>query len=232
MFSVHFDRASIIDVQLICLDIDGTLLDHAGASAAAISEFARAHDVESSDPVALWLQLEKKYFPLFEARSCSFVEQQRMRMARFLHKSLTPSQADSLFQEYLELYEKNWMAYPDVMDLSATLNASVIPVAILTNGYKSQQSRKLARIGWRIPSLICASSEMPYSKPEPAFYQEAARIARVDPARCLMIGNDVIKDVDAAMVAGFNAVHLNRTSQPSRIPSITSLAQLYITEGL
>ena len=48
-----------------------------------------------------------------------------------------------------------------------------------------------------------------YSKPNPAYYQEILDQFSLDPAKCLMVGNDVDEDVLAASAAGIPAFLLN-----------------------
>ena len=41
-----------------------------------------------------------------------------------------------------------------------------------------------------------------YCKPNPAYYREVAAALKVDPAECLMVGNDVTEDMEAAQQTG------------------------------
>src|SRR5690606_5946641 len=43
-------------------------------------------------------------------------------------------------------------------------------------------------------------------KPDPAIYLEAARIAEVDPARCVYVGDNLKRDVTGTRAAGFGMV--------------------------
>ena len=41
-----------------------------------------------------------------------------------------------------------------------------------------------------------------YCKPNPAYYRDLIRRLSLDPQRCLMVGNDVSEDMEAASAAG------------------------------
>lgn len=62
-----------------------------------------------------------------------------------------------------------------------------------------------------------------YCKPNPAYYRDLLEQFHLDPARCLMIGNDVQEDVEAAAAAGIPAWLLtdnpiNRKGSPITCP--------------
>lgn len=50
--------------------------------------------------------------------------------------------------------------------------------------------------------LITAYENMHTSKPAPAYYAEVAALLDLDPAACLMVGNDVQRDIEPAQRAG------------------------------
>ena len=51
-------------------------------------------------------------------------------------------------------------------------------------------------------ALITAYENMHFAKPNPDYYLEIAQILGVNPARCLMVGNDPVFDIRAAAEAG------------------------------
>ena len=62
-----------------------------------------------------------------------------------------------------------------------------------------------------------------HSKPNPAYYLDILDQFHLDPAQCLMIGNDVQEDVEAAAAAGIPAWLLtdhviNRNNLPVTCP--------------
>ena len=62
-----------------------------------------------------------------------------------------------------------------------------------------------------------------HCKPNPAYYRDILDQFHLDPAQCLMIGNDVQEDVEAATAAGIPAwlltdTAINRSNAPVTCP--------------
>ena len=53
---------------------------------------------------------------------------------------------------------------------------------------------------------VVLSSKIRYRKPGPEIYWEAARRVGVDPARCVYVGDNPIRDVVGTRIAGFGMV--------------------------
>ncbi len=228
MFTIEGPNWSRSGLRLLALDLDDTLLDHSGAAAHAAVLLAASLQLGHDDAASVWLAAEREHFPRYERGECSWEDQRRLRIRDFVSMSLTDSEADDIFQQYLTEYERGWALYPDAERLLARLGEAGIPVAVLTNGHLDQQRRKLQAIGWDHPTRLVASSAMGASKPHPEFYTAAARDASVSVSQILMIGNDEIRDIDGAVNAGCCAAHLDRSDLRIRDPRIHSLDELEI----
>lgn len=112
-------------------------------------------------------------------------------------------------------------------------------LAVLTNGDQSQQEDKLALIG--IDDLVddlFTSSRLCAAKPDPQCFVAATELLGLSPGQCLMVGDDLAKDVVGARAAGWSAVWLNRNDAHvamskdrqrldiDDVQAITTLAQL------
>lgn len=82
---------------------------------------------------------------------------------------------------------------------------------MLTNGSTKQQNAKLAGIGLAdLVDIVRTAEDLGSGNPAPeAFHQTCAALG-VDPARTLMVGDNLDLDVTAARAAGLSAVHLDR----------------------
>lgn len=49
-----------------------------------------------------------------------------------------------------------------------------------------------------------------FRKPDPRMFRHVTSSLGLDPASCLMVGDSIEHDVDAAIAAGWRAVHLDR----------------------
>ena len=89
-------------------------------------------------------------------------------------------------------------------------------IGVLTNGMPAVQERKAAALGVRelVDTLVYASNHG--GKPEPEPFLEVARRIRVEPARCVFVGDDPWCDVFGARQVGMRTVRIRR---PGKGPS-------------
>jgi putative hydrolase of the HAD superfamily len=198
----------------VLLDLDGTLLDHREAAAAAALQWARALPGWDEDEAAdtRWTQLERRYFPLYLCGELTFQEQRRLRVRAF-HASLSTlddAEADRQFDDYLTRYRSNWRAFPDVAGFLRRVHNQGLMAGVLTNGNASQQREKLEAILPGSGLMLLASSELGFAKPSPESFQAACARLGIRPKRTVMIGDDRDVDVLGARRAGLQALHLDR----------------------
>ena len=70
---------------------------------------------------------------------------------------------------------------------------------------------------------IYISSDHGCKKPDPSFFSLPIKEYRLDPADCLMIGNDPVCDVKGALNVGMNAYYIHSALSPKPCPSMRSL---------
>nr|WP_300147195.1 HAD family hydrolase [Propionicimonas sp.] len=214
----------------VLLDLDGTLIDHVGAAARAVAEWAAdlpGWDGDADAAIARWQQLEARHFPAYLQGACSFAEQRRRRVRAFHPDldALDDDGADAAFADYLVRYEAHWQAFPDAAAFVACALDSVGAVGVLTNGNEAQQRRKLERTGLAASGLrLFASPSLGHAKPSRQVYLAACERLGTRPPRTTMIGDDVDADVRAARGAGLSALHLDRGRADPPPGTIASLA--------
>ncbi|MDG2015208.1 MAG: HAD-IA family hydrolase [Pirellulaceae bacterium] len=120
---------------------------------------------------------------------------------------------EQLFQGLWQYYSEaeNWMLFPEVPRCLETWERRGSPIVIASNFDKRliaicQQLEPLHRI-----EHIFCSSELGFSKPDVRFYREIERRLGRRLISPLMIGDDLEKDVHAAIKAGWQARHLDRS---------------------
>lgn len=123
---------------MIFFDIDATLLDHDRAEKMGAIDFFKEckNELEYSENefVDLRYNLSKKYFEKFLAKEFSFQEQRRMRIKDLFGRHYNNEQADSKFNNYLELYKRNWSAFEDVIPCLLQLKQQGFRLGIISNG--------------------------------------------------------------------------------------------------
>jgi len=103
---------------MIFFDIDGTLIDHASASAAAslsfFDHYSGAIPFERDKFPAAWEDILNKHFSRFCRGELSIWEQRRARMREvFAAPTLTDEEADSRYRIFIGEYEALTRSYED-----------------------------------------------------------------------------------------------------------------------
>lgn len=110
---------------MIFFDIDATLLDHDRAEKMGAIDFFKEckNELEYSENefVDLRYNLSKKYFEKFLAKEFCLVD-------------IITTKADSKFNNYLELYKRNWSAFEDVIPCLLQLKQQGFRLGIISNG--------------------------------------------------------------------------------------------------
>jgi HAD superfamily hydrolase (TIGR01509 family) len=98
--------------------------------------------------------------------------------------------------------------YPGSLQLLDVLHAAGTPVAVVSSSKNADEVLRAAGIRDRFPVLmdgVVAEREHLASKPAPDMFAGAARLAHVDPARCVAV-EDATSGVQSAASAGFGLV--------------------------
>lgn len=100
------------------------------------------------------------------------------------------------------------------------------PVGLLTNGDDALQRRKAADLGiLEEMDAVIVSCDVGVSKPDSEIFEIAAE--RLDVESGLHIGDDRAEDVDGALAAGWEAIHLDgQTSPDAAVASINDVSRL------
>jgi len=217
---------------MIFFDIDGTLIDHARASAAAslrlFDHFAREIPFPREQFPVIWETALMKHFDRFCRGEVSIWEQRRARIRDvFANPAFTEPQCDARYRVFISHYESLTRAYPDAAPALAKLVGKRL--GIISNGAREQQVGKLKRAGLLHHfSVMVFSEDAGLGKPAPAIFLEACRRAVEDPESCIHIGDDLTCDIEASQAVGITPIWLDRTGTGDALPvvTITSLAEL------
>ena len=219
------------DADGVLFDLDDTLLDYSTARDTGIRAWVLEVDAgrHTGDAVRVWRELEERHFRRYSAGEVSFDEQRRARLRSFWPQ-LTEAGDDELdhaFAAYFAHTEAAWSPVPGAVRTVKAL-AKRMPVAVLTNGHAELQARKLRVLGLEDVPLF-ASSDLPAPKPDVRAYEAACTGIGVPPMRTVMVGDDLINDVDGAMLAGLRAIWFcRRVAGTCGAPVITDLRELLV----
>ncbi|HET7723411.1 MAG TPA: HAD family hydrolase [Propionibacteriaceae bacterium] len=206
--------------EAVLFDLDDTLLDYSAARDAGILTWVQ--DVEAArhatDVVRRWRELEEHHFRRYSQGEVSFQEQRRARMRAFRSDlgGAADDVLDRAFSDYIAHTEAAWAPVPGAVETVRTLGERLL-VGVLTNGPVELQARKLATLGLDHLALF-ASSELPAPKPDVRAYEAACTELGVPPARTVMVGDDLVNDVEGALYAGLRSIWFCRDDLPGRVP--------------
>lgn len=218
---------------MIFFDIDGTLIDHAAASAGAslsfYDHFAGKIPFPRESFPAVWDAIVDKHFNRYCRAEISMWEQRRARIREtFGDESLPDAECDARYRVYILEYESLTEPYADVAPCLRELRGT--PLGIISNGARDQQTRKLERAGL-LPyfSALVFSEDVGIGKPAARIFKEACARAGKLPGECIHVGDDPAADVAGCAAAGMQPAWLDRRGRGSvsvSTPRIESLQQL------
>lgn len=225
-------------IRGVLFDLDGTLLDHEAAVVEALHGWLPPLGVTvTPDVVARWHETTERHLAGWRARQIDFTEQRRRRVREFLpavgvRVGAGDAALDAAFDGYLQGYRAAWRPFDDAVPSVAAVARAGLRVAVLTNGSRPQQLRKLAAIGLRDRvGPVYTPDDLGFAKPAPGAFTTACARWGMAPGEVLHVGDVYELDVVAARAAGLRAVHLDRGEQRRERTRITTLRGLVIHTG-
>lgn len=216
---------------MIFFDIDGTLIDHASASAAAslvfFDQFPGEIPFSREHYPAAWEAILNKHFKRWCSGEVSLWEQRRGRMRDvFAAPEMTDDEADARYRIFIREYEALTRPFDDAEPCLQRLAGQ--PLGIISNGVREQQIGKLRRAGLlKYFSVMVYSEDVGLGKPSHRIFKEACRQAGHPYKQCVHIGDDLEADVAASRSLGMSGIHLSRTGEsPLGPPVISTLNNL------
>lgn len=205
-------------VDAVLFDLDDTLVDHRGAADRGVRTWLGSlglagSEAELEEHVDRWFALEARHYERCQRGEISYVEQRRIRIRSFLKgwDLADDAVADDTYAGFLACYQAAWRAFGDAVDAVEKALGAGLRVAILTNGERPIQERKVRRTGLsRLGVPVFASSDLPAAKPDRRAYHAACARLGVEPARVAMVGDSLRHDVLGAQAAGLTGILLDR----------------------
>jgi len=183
------------DIRAVLFDLDGTLIDSAPDLGVAVDKMRIDRGLPS-------LPLER-YRPMAGAGA------RGMLGVAF---GMTPEHPDyAAFREEFFVNYENCMTertyvFQGITELITQLLGQGLAWGVVTNKSMRFTQPLTQRMSlFATASAVVAGDSTPHAKPHPAPLLEAARQLRLDPARCIYVGDDE-RDVAAGLAAGMGTV--------------------------
>ncbi len=153
---------------------------------------------------------------------------------RIFHASLglAPQTVEEIAAELFARFEspRTFRLFPGVEELLAGARQSGLVVGLISN-WSARLPRLLSILGLdqHVDFVLC-SAIVELEKPDPAIFRAALARAAVASNEALHAGDDWMDDVEGALGAGIEAVHVDHgASQPRRVPEADAGSVLRVT---
>ncbi|MGP4029794.1 HAD family hydrolase [Actinomadura sp. 3N407] len=228
-------------IAAVLFDLDGTLLDHEGAAAEAITR-----SFPDADPACLvprWRELTEEAVDRYLAGELSLAAQRRARIVPLARElglgEWDDSRADTWTAGFLTLYQAAWRPFPEAGRVLDVLAERGLRLGVITNGDAEQQRAKIERLGFAgLLRYVVTSGETGSAKPSAGIFRTACAGLGVPPGEAAYVGDRLVTDAQGAAAAGLTGVWLDRSGDPaphglevSRITSLDALPRLLLRKA-
>jgi len=209
------------DIDLVCIDLDDTLLDtEAGAAARFTAAFAAVRRIRPDIPTTV--------IDAAIARGLSTHPTEGRIANFFVDLGITNSdEIAAIRHAYFDRMADTLELMDGALD-TLDLLRKAFTVFLVTNGASNLQRSKIDRFSLsdRVDAIL-VSGEIGSEKPDRAIFAHALRQAAVPAVRAAHVGDSLLTDVAGANDAGLLSVWIrsplmvSRTSDPRLTPAVT-----------
>lgn len=207
-----------MQLKALFWDIDNTLLDFRASSHEAFFEVCQEYGLEVEEShfsrwftfkESLWRKQEQglvtidyivrnQFAELFEEAGCKADCQAfGLRFQHLLHYQAVPVEGAL---EALHFGSQHWQQYA------------------ASNGYLDQQTSRLQKAEmFHLFNNLFVSDVIGAAKPTKEFFNKSLNICQLQPSNILMIGDNIVTDIQGAQDMGFNTCWFNPTHETSTI---------------
>ena len=219
--------------RALLVDIDDTVVDWIGpARDAVIATVATHRALAGSDPARLadrFLEIVEETHALWMSGELSVDRLRAERIRRLVKESgsaeLDDSEAEELANDYRVAYLRACRPVDGAAELLTEVRRRGVRVVAVTNNLVAEQERKLRDTGMRdLFDGLVISEAAGVSKPDPAIFELALRVAGVSAQEAIMLGDSWTNDVMGAVGVGIAAAWLDRTGAGRPDPAVEVLA--------
>lgn len=149
----------------------------------------------------------------------------------FRRLDLRPTRSESLaaLDGYAQAVAGWAVAFPDARPTLQYLRDLNLRIGLLSNTWwaAAWHNADLAAHGLiDLLDTVVYTSDLPHSKPHPSVFVEAATRLKVDPAACVMVGDQMGADISGALAVGMRAVWKRNQHPWPASPDITPTAEI------
>ena len=198
----------------IFFDLDHTLWDFETNSRAALKEIFENRKLDNYIEnfgvfLAKYEEINAKLWELYAQQKITKAELRIQRFAKTLSYFNLHSEelSNHLAKDYVTTSPYQTHLFPKTKDVLTALKNADYKLHIITNGFLEVQHIKLENSGIKeYFDVILCSEEVGANKPAPETFLTALQMAKTNPQDSLMIGDDLISDIQGAKNVGMQGV--------------------------
>ncbi len=201
--------------KFILFDLDRTLWDFDTNARNNISRLITRYNLPIADHFRFYEEFDtinREFWALYEKGEMS---KERLRSERFYHSFLPYGIDDrelgeKFGEEYLDTMPDQTALMPDALNVLRELHSRGVKMAVVTNGFKEVQYRKLKNSGIdNFFEAVIISEEVGFHKPSPLIFKKAVEAIGADKSATLMVGDDIVNDIEGAQIFGISQYFYN-----------------------
>ena len=201
-------------------DLDRTLWDFDLNARTNISRLVDKYALSVGDKITFYDTYNEINHTLWNQYEKGIISKETLRVERF-HQTLLKygiedvELAKVFGEEYLDTMPDQTALMPHAMEVLTELKSRGGIFAIVSNGFKEVQYRKLQNSGIAgFFNAVMISEEQGVHKPSPILFKKALDAIGGDKSETLMIGDDFTNDIEGAMIFGIDQFFYNYKSIP------------------
>ncbi len=228
------------EIKTVWLDLDDTLIDfHTNSRLSLELLYSQFNLSQWFNTAEKWIETyQTGNHALWALYSNAKISRDELRRSRFINPltqaGMPAKQAGEMWiqldKTYLDLLARQRTLIPGALHLLEELRKKHVRIAILSNGFKEVQHRKIESAGLTgYIDLIVLSDDININKPDIRLFEYAMQQdGNHNPKNHLMIGDNPSTDIAGAVNAGWHAIYFN----PSETTSFKNCGEFFTSNSL
>lgn len=220
-------------VEAVIFDFDGTLVDFENTDTECLKLILKqtGAEVNADSFVARAVDHIIRFHGLVDSAEIDPLTMHQYRLFNTFHDFGIPWN-DSYVDAYKQMLLERTIPHPGIEEILKSLSGRV-KLGILTNAYDAVLQMKRIRTTGLADYFneIQISGEEKYLKPDPRAFKMIADNLGVDSENCIFIGDSKKYDIEGALAAGMQAIHIQPSFDTAQHSSAMTIDQVKLMLG-
>lgn len=207
------------DYQYILFDLDRTIWDFETNSNNNIRYILDEMSLTSIEKSQFCTVYKKHNKQLWEKYEQGIIDKETLRWKRFFDSFeefgiYDIELAKQFGERYIENMPNMTQLMPNAREVLETLFHYGCKMAIVTNGFKEVQYKKIKNASLEhYFRAVIVSEEIGYHKPSPMVFKRAMTALKAKKENTLMVGDDAYNDIEGAMIYGIDQFYYYKNQE-------------------